>query len=137
MPAVGQLGQVADRLGSLGGLAERRFAAIGHSLEQAVGILAALTATFQALLSDLRGSELAQSGQDLASVAAHVGTLFGRAQADIATLQELASLAGAIDGRITQMHIVLREVVASAKAWALGLIHKPSRGATITDRGGR
>ncbi len=67
MAAVGQLGQVADRLGSLGGLAERRFAAIGHSLEQAVGILAALTATFQTLLTDLRGGELALSGQDLAS----------------------------------------------------------------------
>ncbi|MGA3399835.1 MAG: hypothetical protein ABSC95_11490 [Acetobacteraceae bacterium] len=110
MPAAGQLGQVADRLGSLGGLAERHFDAIGHSLEQAVGILAALTASFQALLGDLRGSELAQSGQDLAAVAARVGMLSGAAQADVATLRHLAGIAEAIDGRIARMHIVLREV---------------------------
>lgn len=110
MPAIGQLAQVADRLSSLGGLAERRFAAIGHSLEQAVGILAALTATFQTLLGDLRGSELTQSGQDLASVAALIGMLSGTARADVATFQQLASIAETIDGRIAQMNTVLQEV---------------------------
>jgi hypothetical protein len=110
MSQVGQLGEVADRLDSLGGLAERHFAAIGGSLEQAVGILAALTDTFQALLGDLRGSELAQSGQDLAAVAARVGTLSGTARADVATLQQLAKAAGTIDGRVARMHTVLREV---------------------------
>jgi len=110
MSPVGQLGQVADRLGSLGGLAERHFAVIGGSLERAVGILAALTATFQALLGDLRGSELARSGQDLAAVAARVGMLSGTARADVATLKQLASVAGTIDGRVARMHTVLREV---------------------------
>ena len=110
MSPVGQLGQVADRLGSLGGLAERHFAALGGSLERAVGILAALTATFQALLADLHGSELAQSGQDLAAVAARVGMLSAATQADVATLRQLAGVAGTIDGRVARMHTVLREV---------------------------
>jgi hypothetical protein len=115
MPAAGQFGQgqleqVAEQLCSLGSLAERHFAAIGHSLEQAVGILAALTTTFQTLLDDLRGSALAQSGQDLAAVAARVGTLAGTAEADVATLHVLTGMAEAIDSRIARMHAVLREV---------------------------
>jgi hypothetical protein len=110
MPAVGQLGPVADRLGSLCGLTERHFAAIGHSLEQAVSILAALTQTFQALLGDLRGAELAQSRQDLASVATRVRAFAGTAEADVATLHQLAGIAEAIDGRVGHMRSVLREV---------------------------
>jgi hypothetical protein len=110
MPAAEHLAQVADRLTSLGGLAERHFAAIGHSLEQAVGVLAALTATFQALLGDLRGSDMAQSGQDLVAVAGHVGVLAGGVQADVATLQRLAGVADAIAARVGKMHTVLHEV---------------------------
>ena len=110
MPATGQLGQVADRLGSLGGLAERHFAAIGHSLEQAVGVLGALTATFQALLGDLRGAELAESERDLAAVATRVGELSDIARADVATLRQLADIVTTIDGRIARMHAVLEEV---------------------------
>ena len=110
MPATGQLGQVADRLGSLGGLAERHFSAIGHSLEQAVGVLGALTATFQALLGDLRGAELAESERDLAAVATRVGELSDIARADVATLRQLADIVTTIDGRIARMHAVLEEV---------------------------
>ena len=102
MPATGQLGQVADRLGSLGGVAERHFAAIGHSLEQAVGVLGALTATFQALLGDLRGAELAESERDLAAVATRVGELSDIARADVATLRQLADIVTTIDGRIAR-----------------------------------
>ena len=110
MPATGQLGQVADLLGSLGGVAERHFAAIGHSLEQAVGVLGALTATFQALLGDLRGAELAESERDLAAVATRVGELSDIARADVATLRQLADIVTTIDGRIARMHAVLEEV---------------------------
>jgi len=110
MSAVGPLGQVADRLASLGGLVERHFDAIGHSLEQAVGILAALTASFQTLLDDLHGGALAQSGQDLASVAARVGALSDAAQTDLATIEQLGGVTQAVDGRIAGMHEVLREI---------------------------
>src|ERR1700733_5409339 len=110
MVAAGQLELVAEQLGSLGILAERHFATIGHSLEQAVGILAALTETFQTLLGDLRGSELAQSGQDLAAVAARVGTLSGTAEADVATLRLITCATETIHARIARMHSVLREV---------------------------
>jgi hypothetical protein len=110
MPAVGHLGDVADSLGSLGEVAERHFAAIGHSLEEAVGILAALTATFQTLLGELRASELVQSGQDLAFVAASVAALAATAQTDVATLRRVAGVAEAIEQRIARMHAVLREV---------------------------
>jgi hypothetical protein len=110
MPAVGPLGDVADLLGSLGDLAERHFAAIGHSLEQAVGILAALTATFQTLLGELRATELVRSGEDLTFVAASVATLAATAQTDVATLRQVTSVAEAIEQRIARMHAVLQEV---------------------------
>lgn len=110
MRPAGELGQVADRLDSLGAQAERHFAAIGHSLERAVGILAALAASFQTLLGDLRDGELAQSGQDLAAVAARVGTLSATMGTDVVTLRQLGGVAEAIDGRIARMHAVLQEV---------------------------
>jgi len=110
MPAVGPLGDVADLLGSLGERAERHFAAIGHSLEQAVGILAALTATFRAMLGELHATELVQSGQDLAFVAASVDELAATAQTDVVTLRQVTSVAEAIEQRIARMHAVLQEV---------------------------
>ena len=112
MPAVAQLGPVADRLGSLGGLAERHFAAIGHSLDQAVNNLAALTQTFQALLGDLRGAELAKSWQDPRLQVAAMSARLRRdsAEADVATLRQLGAIAEAIDGRVGHMRSVLREV---------------------------
>ena len=110
MRAAGELGQVAGWLDSLGELAERHFATIGHSLERAVDILAALAATFQVLLRDLRDGGLAQSGQDLATVAARVGALSATMETDVATLRQLGGVAQAIDGRIARMHAVLQEV---------------------------
>ncbi len=101
---------VADRLGSLGALAELHFAAIGGSLEQAIGILATLVATFQALLNEVRGRELAQAGQDLFAVATRLGAVAGTAQSDVDTLERLAGLAGAIGRPIAGMRAVLHEV---------------------------
>jgi hypothetical protein len=110
MPAVGPLGDVADLLGSLGDLAERHFAAIGHSLEQAVGILAALTASFQTLRGELRATELVQSGQDLVYVADTVATLAATARTDVATLRQVTGVAETIEQRIDRMRVVLHEV---------------------------
>ena len=104
------LGQIADRLGRLGDLAERRFAAIGRSLEEAVWILAGLTATFETLLGELRGDDMAQSGQELASIAERVTAVSISAEADVANLRQLAGATEAIRERIARMHSVLQEV---------------------------
>jgi hypothetical protein len=124
MPVQETLREISDRLGALGVLAERRFLEIGHSLEQAVGIVDRLATTFGTLFAELGSAELARARLDLGEAARRIGSLAEAQQQRVVTLEALAGTVGSMSGRIVGMRAVLREVdvlALNARLVAVGM----------------
>lgn len=105
-----QLEHIACALSTPASIAERRFLAIGQSLEQAVDVLGRLVTLCQGLLADLQSSEMIQARQNLAAAAAHIKQFASTQNGTGATLGRLADITAAVERRITQMRDIGREV---------------------------
>ncbi len=124
MPVQEQFGGIADRLGTLGAVAEQRFLEIGRSLEQAVGVLDRLATTFGTLFAELGSAELTQARDELRQAAARIGGLSDVQHRRVATLDMLAGAVGTMGGHVGRMHAVLREVdvlAMNARLAAVGM----------------
>ena len=105
-----QLERIASALSTPASIAERRFLAIGQSLEQAVDVLGRLAALCQVLLADLQASEMIQARQNLAAAAAQIEQFASTQHGAGAILGRLADIAAAVERRIAQMRDIGREV---------------------------
>ena len=77
MPALSiseRIQQTTDALGAIDGLTERKFLAIGNSIEQAVVVLARLAATFEALVAAMQSDAVIKAQQNLALASAEAAT---------------------------------------------------------------
>ena len=113
MPALSiseQIRQTTDALGAIHGLAERKFLAIGNSIEQAVVILARLAAAFESLLAAMQNDAVTQAQQSLALAAAEAATRADAPASQAAALERLAQVANAINVRITAMRQIAGHV---------------------------
>jgi hypothetical protein len=105
-----QLEQIANALAAPAALAERRFLAIGQSLEQAVDILGRLVALCQGLLADLQSAEMVQARHNLSAAATHIDLFAGTQQGAAVALGRLAGMTAVAGRRIAQMRGIGREV---------------------------
>ena len=97
-------------LGAATGAAELRFLGIGQTLEQAIGILARLTARVGTLRAGMESATLTGAIDTLARSAAGIAALAEQHRSEQASLDRLAALATAVNDRITAMQAVTREV---------------------------
>jgi methyl-accepting chemotaxis protein len=102
--------QTTDALGAIQGLTERKFLAIGNSIEQAVVILARLAATFEALVAAMQSDTVIQAQQNLALATAEAATRADAPATQAAALERLAQVTNAINVRITAMRQIARDV---------------------------
>ncbi len=102
--------QTMDALGAIRGLTERKFLAIGNSIEQAVVILARLAARFEALVAAMRSDAVIRAQRSLALGAAEAGTRAEAPANQAAALERLAQVTNAINVRITAMRQIAGHV---------------------------
>ena len=113
MPALSiseRIQQTIDALGAIDGLTERKFLAIGHSIEQAVVVLARLAATFEALVAAMRSDAVIQAQQNLVLAATEAATRANAPANQAAALERLAEVTKAINVRIAAMRQIARDV---------------------------
>ena len=113
MPALSiseRIQQTTDALGAIHGLTERKFLAIGNSIEQAVVILARLATAFEALLAAMQSDAVIQAQQSLALAAAEAATRADAPANQAAALERLAQVTNAINVRITAMRQIAGHV---------------------------
>ena len=97
-------------LGAIDGLTERKFLAIGNSIEQAVAVLARLAATFEALVAAMQSDAVIKAQQSLALATAEAATRADAPANQAAALERLAQVTNAINVRITAMRQIARHV---------------------------
>ena len=102
--------QTMDALGAIRGLTERKFLAIGNSIEQAVVIFARLAARFEALVAAMRSDAVIRAQRSLALGAAEAGTRAEAPANQAAALERLAQVTNAINVRITAMRQIAGHV---------------------------
>ena len=90
--------------------AESKFLGIGQTLEQAIDILARQSARVGSLRAGMESAALTGAIDTLARSAAGIAALAGQHSDEQVSLDRLATIAGAVDQRITAMLAVTREV---------------------------
>jgi hypothetical protein len=116
--------QTTDVLGAIRGLTERKFLAIGNSIEQAVVILARLAATFQTLLAAMQSDVVIEAQQKLALATAEAATRADAPANQAAALERLAQVTNSINVRIAAMRQIARHVdilAINARLMAAGM----------------
>jgi hypothetical protein len=95
-------------------LTEATFLQIGQALESSAGILAKLTSSFEAVLTELTGEHLGQALRALSETAARVKVLGRNQSGESARLEQMRCLIGSIGERITRMKTSLKDVESLA-----------------------
>lgn len=108
--AAQRIKRLVAALQASGGMAEGKFLAIGHALERAVAILAALAAAFDALLAEMQGSAVTEARQDLTAAAADAVVLADAPSANAAGLARLTTMSGSIGGCMHAMGRIVRDI---------------------------
>jgi hypothetical protein len=110
MPEFSRLTSTVGALRSASALTETTFLQVGQTLETSIGILSNLTSSFETVLTELRGENLAGSIKALGGAAARVADLGRGRLATSAEFDRLQRAGEAIAGRISRMNQCVKAV---------------------------